>query len=323
MKNFSLKHKKVLVTGGAGFIGSHLVDSLVSCGAEVTIIDNLSSGNLKNLNNTIHKVKFKKIDVRNYLEIKRIIKEDEIEIIFHCAANANVPYSVENPAYDFEVNVIGTFNILMSAMECGIERIIYASSAAVYGEPEYIPIDEKHPLNPVSPYGASKLACEKLGFAYHHTYGIGFTSLRIFNAYGPRQRKHVIYDTIKKLKENRSKLEVLGTGEQVRDFCYVTDIVKSFLLAAKNKNSIGEVFNIGSGQATSIYELVNLITESMGLRQNIVIKYTGRSWRGDIKRLVADISKAINILGFRPEVSLNEGIVRVIKWLEDNKTQSF
>jgi len=260
--------KEVLVTGGAGFIASHLVDILVEKGATVTALDNLKDGKIENLEESKDKICFKKMDVRDYEGLQNIFKEKEIEIIFHFAANANVPYSVKDPKYDFETNAFGTFNILKSCVDNDIEKVIYASSAAVYGEPEYTPIDEIHPLNPISPYGASKLAGEKLGFAYYHTYGIPFVSMRIFNTYGPRQPRYVMFDFLKKLKNNPKKLEVLGTGEQIRDYCYVADMAKVFLLAAENEAAVGEAFNIAGGNPISIKELAELMVRIMGLEGN-------------------------------------------------------
>lgn len=307
--------KEVLVTGGAGFIASHLVDLLVEEGAAVTAIDNLKDGKIENLEKSKDKIRFLKIDVKDYERLRNVIKEEEIEIIFHFAANANVPYSVEDPKYDFETNALGTFNVLNSCIDNDdIEKIIYASSAAVYGEPEYIPIDEKHPLNPISPYGASKLAGEKLGFAYYYTYGIPFISMRIFNTYGPRQRRYVMYDFLKKLRNNPEKLEVLGTGEQVRDYCYVTDMANAFVLAAEKENAIGEPFNVAGGNPITIKELAELMVRIMGLKGNTELYYTGKSWKGDIVKLVADISKIRNKLGFKPEVKLEEGIIKLKNW---------
>ena len=306
--------KEVLVTGGAGFIASHLVDLLVEKGAEVTVIDNLKDGKIENLEKSKDKIYFKKMDVRDYEGLREVIKEREIEIVFHFAANANVPYSVENPDYDFETNAGGTFNVLKSCMVNDVEKIIYASTAAVYGEPEYTPIDEKHPLNPISPYGASKLAGEKLGFAYYLTYGIPFVSMRIFNTYGPRQPRYVMFDFLKKLKNNPNKLEVLGTGEQIRDYCYVADMAKVFLLAAENENAVGEAFNIAGGNPISIKELAELMVRIMGLEGNTEIYYTGKSWKGDIVKLVADINKIKSKLGFRPNVEFEEGVARLKDW---------
>lgn len=162
--------KNTLVTGGAGFIGSNLIDLLVDKGAKVTVIDNLKDGPMENLDRVIDKICFEKGDVRDGQKVNEIIDKNEIEIVFHLAANANVPYSVEHPRYDFETNALGSLNVLESCRDNQVEKMIYASSAAVYGEPEYTPIDETHPLNPISPYGASKLAGERLGFAYHRTY---------------------------------------------------------------------------------------------------------------------------------------------------------
>ncbi|MCK4730984.1 MAG: SDR family NAD(P)-dependent oxidoreductase [Methanophagales archaeon] len=308
--------KEVLVSGGAGFIASHLVDLLVEKGASVTVIDNLKDGKIENLEKSKDKICFKKVDVRDYEEVEKTIKEREIKIVFHLAANANVPYSVEYPKYDFETNALGTFNVLKSCVDNDVEKIIYASSAAVYGEPVYVPIDEKHPLNPISPYGASKLAGEKLGFAYYHTYGIPFVSMRIFNTYGPRQPRYVMYDFLKKLKENPKKLEVLGTGEQIRDYCYVTDTANAFILAAENENAVGESFNIAGGNPISINELAELMVRILGLEGSTEIYYTGKSWKGDIVKLVADISK-IKKLGFEPKTGLEEGLSKLKEWFQN------
>ena len=308
--------KKVLVTGGAGFIASHLVDLLVEGGASVTVIDNLKDGKIENLEKSKDKVHFRKVDIRDYEEVEKTIRERDIETVFHLAANANVPYSVENPKYDFETNAGGTFNLLKSCMNNDVKKIIYASSAAVYGEPVYVPIDEKHPLNPISPYGASKLAGEKIGFAYYHTYGISFISMRIFNTYGPRQPRYVMYDFLKKLKVNPKKLEVLGTGEQIRDYCYVIDTAKTFISAAEEENAVGEAFNIAGGNTISIKELAELMVRILELEGGTEIYYTGKSWKGDIVKLIADISK-VKRLGFVPKVGLQEGILKLKDWFKE------
>ena len=311
-----LRGRRVLVTGAAGFIGSHLVDRLVEEGAEVVAIDNLKDGNLSNLAESMDKIEFHKVDIRNFESLKEVM--DGVEIVFHLAANANVPYSVDNPKYDFETNALGTFNVLKLSLDLDVEKVVYASSAAVYGEPVYVPIDEEHPLNPISPYGASKLAGERLGFAYFKTYGLPFVSLRIFNTYGPRQRRYVMYDFLRKLKENPNRLEVLGTGEQIRDFCYVKDCVEAFVLACKSGNAAGEAFNIAGGNPISIKDLAFLMVKILGLDRRTEVMFTGESWNGDIVKLYADITKIKDKLGFEPKVGLEKGIVRLKRWFDEN-----
>ena len=311
-----LRGKRVLVTGAAGFIGSHLVDRLVEEGAEVVAIDNLKDGDLSNLAESMDKIEFHEIDVRDFESLKEVM--DGVEIVFHLAANANVPYSVDNPKYDFETNALGTFNVLKLSLDLDVEKVVYASSAAVYGEPVYVPIDEEHPLNPISPYGASKLAGERLGFAYFKTYGLPFVSLRIFNTYGPRQRRYVMYDFLRKLKENPNRLEVLGSGEQIRDFCYVKDCVEAFVLACKSGNAAGEAFNIAGGNPISIRDLAFLIVKILGLDGRTEVMFTGESWKGDIVKLYADITKIKDKLGLEPKVGLEEGIVRLKRWFYEN-----
>lgn len=294
-----LRGNKVLVTGGAGFIGSHIVDKLVKIASRVIVLDNLQAGKEENLKQIRDKIEFVEGDTRDKGLVDKVVKR--ADIIFHIAANASVPNSVENPRYDFETNALGTFNLLEASIVSQVEKFIYASSAAVYGNPVYTPIDEKHPLNPISPYGASKLAAERMGFAFNETYGLQFTAIRIFNTYGSRQPRYVIYDFIKKLRQNPKRLEVLGDGNQVRDYCSISDMVDAFILVAEKGEG---VYNAAGGQPITIRELAELIVSKVSPDAQIV--YGGRTWRGDIKTLVADISR-LRGLGFKPKVSLREG----------------
>lgn len=304
--------KKVLVTGGAGFIGSHLVDSLVEEGAEVTVVDNLSSGQLDNLQDCREDIRFVKGDIRDQ-EVACGAVEDQ-DLIFHLAGNASVPRSVEEPCMDFEVNCGGTFHLLNAGRREGVDRFLYSSTAAVYGEPVYTPIDEGHPLNPISPYGASKLFGEKMGGAFRNTYGLSFTSLRVFNVYGPRQRKYVMYDFIRKLQETPDTLQVLGTGEQRRSFCYVEDAVEAFLSAAAGDYE--GVYNLAGNTVVSIKDLAELIVSKVSPEASI--HFTGESWRGDIQQLVPDNSKIKEELGFQEKFTLDQGVDILIEWLTQN-----
>lgn len=303
-----LKNKKVIVTGGAGFIGSHLVDMLVKKGAIVTVVDNLSAGDIRNLELSKNKIDFRNIDVRNFSDINKLIKNQDV--VFHLAGNADVPLSIKNPHYDFQNNVVGGYNILRSCLNSDVQKVIFASSAAVYGEPEYVPIDEKHKTNPISPYGAAKLSIERLGITYYKSFSLPFTAIRIFNNYGERQPRYVMYDLIKKLYKNNNYLEVLGTGEQVRDYCYVEDGARCFILAAENEKSSGEVFNLAGGNPIKIKDLVGLIIKTIGF-EKVTVKYTGQSWKGDIMKLIADMKKTKNDLGFEPKIDLSDGIRRL------------
>lgn len=308
-----LKNKKILVTGGAGFIPSHIVDLLLRKGARVTVIDNMHAGNMSNLQDALPEIEFLSLDIREYEKVKHVVKKQDI--IFHLAANADVPYSVDHPVYDFETNAVGGFNLLNSCLKTNVQRVIYASTAAVYGNAQYTPIDERHATNPTSPYGASKLATEKLGLAYLKTYGLPFTIIRIFNTYGERQPRYVMYDLLHKLYQNPNELEVLGTGEQIRDYCYVSDAARCFILAGESEKAVGEVFNLAGGNPVSIKELVTILLETVGLPK-IKIRFTGKSWKGDIKKLVADTQKAEMMLGFKPEVTLHSGVKKLHEWLK-------
>jgi len=304
---------RALVTGGAGFIGSWLSESLVNLGASVRILDNFRSGTVNNLASVLRSVELVKGDVRDYEVVERAV--EDAEFVFHLAANASVPASTDNPDYDFNTNALGTYNVLKAMRKkCEDAVLVYTSSAAVYGEPAYTPIDERHPLSPASFYGASKVAGEAYCSAFHRIYGMKTVILRLFNTYGPRQPRYVMYDLLKKLSRNPKKLEMLGTGHQKRDFTYVTDCVTAILLAAERPDAIGEALNVGNGRSVTIKRLVELILDRLGLTDETTVFYTGKSWKGDVSALEANIDLSKKILGYDPKVSLERGVARVIDW---------
>jgi len=307
--------KKVLVTGGAGFVPSHVVDAFAEAGAIVTALDNFAAGKKENLKQSKDKIEIIDMDIRDKKVAQLIKKQD---IVIHMAANADVPVSVEKPDYDFQNNVIGSYNILKACLDSNIEKFVFASSAAVYGEPQYTPMDEKHPTLPRSPYGAAKLGIERLGIAYNATYDFPFTAIRIFNTYGVRQPRYVMYDLLRKLYKDPTKLEVLGTGDQIRDYSYVTDTAQCFLLATQSDHSIGEVYNVAGGNPISIKDLSKRLINVLGLN-DVDVTFTGKSWKGDINTLVADISKAKDELGFKPKVSIEDGINLLESWLSEQE----
>jgi UDP-glucose 4-epimerase len=308
---------RALVTGGAGFIGSHLANKLIQLGCQVTVIDNLSFGLKRNVNKQAN---FIRMDICNAAELKEVISRINPKLIFHLAADATTKETAMgwyDPISDSRINTMGTLNLLMAVADLGIDsHIIYASSAAVYGEPDYIPIDENHPTNPVSPYGVSKLASEKYALAFFREQGVKSTILRIFNTYGPRQPRYVMFDLIKKLIENPDKLEVIGTGQQVRDYCHVSDTVNAFILASREASK-GEVLNIAGGHPISIRELAEMIVNIYRPGGKTAISYTGKSWKGDINRLIADTTKIKERLGFKPAISLETGVSELVEWCND------
>lgn len=307
------RHNRVLVTGGCGFIGSHLVEALTAAGAIVTVVDNLQSGKWANLCAVSKCVRMVEGDIRDSTSIKGIVGKAKPKYVFHLAANASVPKSVDNPAYDFETNCGGTFNVLNALREIGgCEEIVVASSGAVYGEPGSFPIREEDPLKPISPYGASKANAEICAQMFQAVYGLPVVVARIFNTYGPRMARFVILDFLKKLDRDPYRLEILGTGRQVRDFTYVADTVEGLLLLGAH-GVPGEAYNISSGMSCSVTELAHQLLAALGLEGRTTITFTGTSWVGDAQRWQVSIDK-IARLGYACHVALEQGLRQTIEW---------
>lgn len=294
----------VLVTGGAGFIGSHLVDALVRAGAHVRVLDNLQAGRETNLALAREHIDLHIGDLRDSGAVDRVVRG--CEVIFHIGANASVPASVEDRDYDFKTNTLGTYHVADAAVRFGVRRIVQASTAAVYGPPQYTPVDECHPLMPISPYGGSKLAAERLLSAYSHTFDFELFIIRIFNTYGPRQPRYVAYDLMQKLARNPKRLEVLGSGDQQRDYCFISDMIRALMLAGERAVRQPEIANVSGGHTTSIRELVALILQTFRLSDTEVV-YGLPSWKGDIDVLSGDIRR-IRSFGWQPTVPLPTGL---------------
>jgi UDP-glucose 4-epimerase len=297
----------VLVTGGAGFIGSHLVERLLKKGYSVVVLDDLSSGKTENLDLRNRKLLFLKGDIRNKEIVTRALKD--VEVVFHLAALIDVPFSIQNPLLVNQVNVCGSLNILEESVKNNVEKFIYASSCAVYGESQYLPINEEHPTNPLSPYAVSKLAVEKYCQVFNRLHGLKTVSIRLFNVYGPRQKSDSPYSGVISrfvhLLRSGELPVIFGDGSQTRDFVYVLDVVDAFYKAMSSKECVGEI-NVGSGKETSIKELAEVLMEKFGLKKAELIYMEPRA--GDIKRSRANIEKAKHILGYMPHFTLENGL---------------
>lgn len=307
------------MTGGAGFIGSHLVDKLVEKGCAVRVIDNLSTGSIANIKPHVEsgKVEFIQGDIRDASLVNQTVKD--VGSVFHLAAATSVPFSVANPRVTYENNVAGTLNLLASCARQKIGKFVFASTCAVYGEPKYLPVDEKHPTCPISPYAESKLAAERYCLGFHERQLLCAVVLRFFNVYGPRQVMNdysgVITRFVQRAKK-RQPLTIYGDGSQTRDFVNVNDVVNATLASVEKPEAEGEVFNIGSGKATSINELAKTILELSGSKTAISHEVPRV---GDIKHSYADVSKARKLLGYEPKFSLTRGLQAL---LEENISSS-
>jgi len=308
---------KYLITGGAGFIGSHLVEYFFTQGKEVIIFDNLSTGRLENIKNFLgDKVKLIKVDISKRNQIKGKLKD--VEIIFHLAAIPSVPKSIKDPLSTFRANVMGTINILWEAKLANVKRVIFASSSSVYGNIKELPIKEECGLNPISPYGLSKLSGELICKLFYKIYQLETVCLRYFNVFGPRQNPKsqyaaVIPKFIKRIIEGKRPI-IYGDGSQTRDFTYISNVVKANILACQSNTAVGEAINIAAGKSHSLKELVNLINRTLGTSIKPVYS---KERIGDIKHSLACIDKAKELINYECEVSFEEGLKRTIKQILD------
>jgi len=305
---------KVLVTGGAGFIGSHLVERLVERGEEVIVLDDFSVGRKTNLRSADPgRITLLRRNVADYQAVCSIVKR--VDVLYHLAVLC-LGMSVVRPRLVHEVNDIGTFNLCMAARKSKLKRFVYVSSSEVYGSAEYVPMDEKHPLNPTTPYGATKAAGEHYIHSFHHTWKLPTVIVRPFNTYGPRARTDrysaVIPNFVARCLAGKSPV-IFGDGRQTRDFTYVSDTVDGILLAANSDELSGEVVNIARGEETSIIELAELIMKSTGKTGVVEPIFVGAR-PGDVQRHLADISKARRTLSYSPEIPLEEGVMKYINW---------
>ena len=301
--------KKALVTGGAGFIGSAIVKALLDSGVEVVVLDNLQSGYRENLERL--PIGFIEADVRTAGAVADAMQR--CDTVFHLAASVGNTRSIEHPVDDSEINVIGTVRVLESARQHGVKKVVFSSSAGIFGELKTLPIREDHSVEPDSPYGASKLGAEKLCLAYAKLYPMSCVCLRYFNVYGVNQR-YDAYGNVIPIFANRifngEPITIFGDGEQTRDFVNVRDVAQANLKAATAANVSG-AFNIGSGKRISINTLARMMFDSAGIEPRITY---GSPRKGDVRDSLADISSAARAFGYQPAVELEHGLPEYLEW---------
>ena len=304
--------RSILVTGGAGFIGSHIAEKLVQNKYDVKVLDNLSSGNLKNLSSIKEEKNFSFInmDLRDQKGLRDVIKD--VQFVFHMAAYPEVRTGFDQPELCFEENINNTFKLLEQIRKSDVETLVFASTSTIYGEPHQFPTKENYgPLIPISPYGASKLACEALVSSYSHTYGFNVQIFRFANIVGTRSNHGVIWDFIKKLSTNSNTLEILGDGTQSKSYLHVSDCVESMYYCFKHQKTRTEIYNIGNDDEIDVMSIANIVCNSMNMH-DVKLQTNGgvdngRGWIGDVKKMKLDISK-IKKLGWIPNFSSKEAV---------------
>ncbi len=313
---------KAIVTGGAGFIGSHVVESLVNEGYEVLVVDNLSSGRLGNIKPALESGKAKLLvkDLKVFDEGFKSVFRD-VDVVYHFAANPEVRISTTEPRIHFEENVVVTFNVLEGCRIGDVKELVFASSSTVYGDADVLPTPEDHPTKPISIYGVSKLMSENLVATYSTVYGVRSLILRFANIVGPRQTHGVVIDFIEKLKSNSERLEILGDGTQRKSYLHVKDLITGMDKALRHIRNAGryyEVYNIGNVDWVSVKEIADLVVEEMRL-DKVTYVYTpatpdGRGWVGDVKFMLLDVRKLMS-LGWHPTLTSREALREAIRWL--------
>jgi len=305
---------KILVTGGAGFIGSQVADAFIADGHDVYIIDNLSTGNEKNIN---PKANFLKYDIGSP-ELLKIFEKEKFDAVNHHAAQIDVRKSVSDPIYDATINILGTINLLQSCIKIGVKKFMFASTGgAIYGEQEYFPADENHPTKPVSPYGITKLTIEKYLFFYKNEYGLNYTILRYANVYGPRQNPlgeaGVVSIFINRLLKNENPV-INGHGKQTRDYVFVEDVVKANALNLHDNSS--DIYNVGTGIETSVNEIFSKLNE---ISSGIAEEKHGPAAKGEQLRSVITSDKLYEKFGWKPSVKIDEGLKITYDYFKSEK----
>lgn len=300
-----------LVTGGAGFIGSHLVDELVQRGHRVRVLDNFSTGRRENLQHLDGQIEIVEGDVRSYERAHVAVQG--MDVVIHEAALPSVPRSVQDPLTTNEVIVTGTLNVLLAARDSDVQRVVFASSSSVYGSNAALPKREGMATEPMSPYGVAKLAAERYTAAFSRVYALETTALRYFNVFGPRQDPNSEYSAViprfvSAISEGRPP-RVFGDGTQTRDFTYVRNVVEVTLAAATAGAAVGEVFNVGCGEAHTLLELVGLVCDAVGTH---VSSEFAPERAGDIPHSYADIDKARRLLDYSPSVPFSQGVAQTV-----------
>lgn len=309
--------QRIVVTGGAGFVGSNMVGRLLKEGARVVVLDDFYTGTTENLPAGDANLEVVRGSVTEYELVRDVVKG--AAIVFHEAAR-NIIVSTRNPREDYEVNIGGTLNVLLAARETGVPRTVYASSASVYGNPRYLPINEDDATNMLSPYAVSKFAGENYCKAFYESYGLSVAAVRYSNVYGTRQRPDNPYcGVIAKFFESAMKNEaprIHGDGEQTRDFTYIDDVVEATLLAGVSSKAEGQVYNVGTGRETTINQLARMIIRITGAEAEPA--YVDRRDIDNIRRRVVNIEKIRRELRWVPSVIIEEGLRRTYQWLKEN-----
>lgn len=315
---------RIAVTGGAGFIGSHLCDKYVREGFTVLCIDNFINGNLMNVRHLLSYRNFKLIngDIRDFDLLEKVTRD--VDAIFHLAAQIHVDRSIIEPRLTYEINVLGTQNILEASRMYDVNKVIYASTSEVYGSAQYSPMDEKHPLSAPHPYGASKIAADRMCHAYIQTYGMNICVMRPFNIYGPRQKDSGYGGAIsiftKRVLSNLPPI-IYGDGEQTRDYTYVEDIVEAYDSILNYDKPMSEPINFGTGKEIKIIDLANLIIR-LSNKEGLVKPVHIEERPGEVRRLIADTSLA-RAIGWRPKYGIEEGLQKFIDWYRNYKFEEW
>lgn len=310
---------KIVITGGAGFIGSHIAENLAKDGHEIIVVDNLDPYysvdiKKKNLDIVLNSgdVTFINTDVTDLSKMKQII-DNTVDYVYHEAAQAGVRISVEDPFRPNDVNVLGTLNVLKASLDANVNKVINASSSSVYGKVKYLPFDEKHPTEPVSPYGVSKLAAEHYCRVFYEIYGLPTTSLRYFTVYGPRMRPDLAISIFTKKMLSNEPITVFGDGGQTRDFTYIDDVVEANKRLLFNKKTNGNVLNIGGGNRISVNDLIENLRSITGSTSEVI---NAGKQKGDAENTLAGIDLGNKLIGYKPLFTINKGLNKFVDWFK-------